>query len=310
MALIRSFSRRKREAQGIVNDVYTYDDIPVKIRVQFVHLMTEAIGENHNRDYRVSAAEVYDEIVRVARKEEGVLQLTPKYYNNSRDEFSNWILGVADTDSALDGMETTLRLIDVYVRENYRLSFNGWAKVTPDEAIAEFNARFQEAGIGYEYTSGNLIQISDQIIHDEATIPALHLLSDRLFSTANSEFLAAHGAYRRGDFEMCIVGCGKSFESVLKIIGANLGWQIKETDPAKKLLDAAYAADFIPPYMQAEFSGLRSILEGGVPVVRNQRGGHGQGNSARTVPKHLASFQLNQTASAIVFLVEQYKTLP
>lgn len=307
MALIPTFSRRKREAKGNVTEVYTYDDIPMKLRVQFVHLMVDAVGEQHNRDYRLSAGGVYDDLVRIMRKEKGVLRLSSKHPRNSQDEFSMWIFEEEDTDLLLDGMETTLRAIDVYVRENYRASFSSWSKAAPDDAIAEFNARFQEEGVGYEFLSGSLIQISDRLTHQEATIPALHLLSDPAFASANAEFLTAHDAYRRGDYESSIVECGKSFESVLKIIGGKLGWNIKESDPAKKLLDAAYAANFIPTYMQTEFTGLRSILEGGVPVVRNQMGGHGKGNSKRKVPKHLASFQMNQAASAIVFLVEQYK---
>jgi hypothetical protein len=56
--------------------------------------------------------------------------------------------------------------------------------------------------------------------------------------------------------------------------------------------------------MQTEFTGLRTILEGGVGTVRNKAGGHGAGENKREVPRHVAAFQLHQTAAAILLLVE------
>ena len=79
------------------------------------------------------------------------------------------------------------------------------------------------------------------------------------------------------------------------------------TDPASKLLKAVFDNKLIPDYMQNEFSGLRTILESGVPTVRNKDGGNGAGVNPRNIPAHIAGFQLHQTGAAIVLLIEAAK---
>jgi hypothetical protein len=76
------------------------------------------------------------------------------------------------------------------------------------------------------------------------------------------------------------------------------------------LLDAAYDADFLPSYLQTEFTGIRTMLEGSVPVVRNKSAAHGAGTTPRQVPEHLATFQLQQTAVAILFLIKHHQQQP
>src|SRR6185312_12668450 len=100
-------------------------------------------------------------------------------------------------------------------------------------------------------------------------------------------------------FEDCIVGCGKALESVLKVIGTSRGWQIKDNDPASRLIQAAIGAGFLPSYSQTALNHLRGLIESSTPTIRNKMGGHGAGGTPRTVPPHLASFQLHQTAAVI-----------
>lgn len=131
-----------------------------------------------------------------------------------------------------------------------------------------------------------------------------YLLSDPGYAAANQEFLSAHSAYRSGEYEDALTDCAKAFESVLKVIAHKKGWSVAGNASAKALLDAAFANGLVPAFLQGEFAGLRSILESGVPTVRNRSSAHGAGITPRTIPKHLAAFQLHQTAAAIVFLVE------
>jgi len=58
----------------------------------------------------------------------------------------------------------------------------------------------------------------------------------------------------------------------------------------------------VPPIWAQHFSGLRGMLESGVPTARNRLGGHGQGTDIVDVPKHFVAFAIHQTAAAIVFL--------
>jgi hypothetical protein len=94
-----------------------------------------------------------------------------------------------------------------------------FARMSPDDAIAEANARFKEAGVGYQYVSGDVIRVDSEFIHKEVILPVLALLHDPTFASAEKEYLEAHEAYRHGRFEGCIVSCGKAFESTLKVIG-------------------------------------------------------------------------------------------
>jgi uncharacterized protein DUF7014 len=94
----------------------------------------------------------------------------------------------------------------------------------PENSREEFaNARFQEAGVGYQYVSGDVIRVDSEIVHKEVILPVLVLLHNPTFASAEKEYLEGHEAYRHGRFEDCIVSCGKAFESVLKVTGAKRG---------------------------------------------------------------------------------------
>jgi len=240
------------------------------------------------------------------RRETAQLSLS-KMSGNAEAEFKSWFLNWTDFDDLMSGLEAFFQQVDGYIRRNVHIFDN---LLKPDRAIAEANEYMLEAGLGFQYESGFLVEVSTKITHAELVVPALHLLSDSTYSTANSEYMSAHSDFRGKDYEGCIQKCGNAFESVLKIIGAKRRWAISQNDPAKKLLDAAYDAGFIPASVQAEFKALRALLESGVPALRNKSGGHGAGTIQRVVPRELAAFQLHQTAAAIIFLVEHDAALP
>ena len=56
---------------------------------------------------------------------------------------------------------------------------------------------------------------------------------------------------------------------------------------------------------------LRSVLESGLPTVRNKTkgSGHGQGKELINIPGHLAAYALHLAASNIVLLVEAHKSV-
>ena len=61
--------------------------------------------------------------------------------------------------------------------------------------------------------------------------------------------------------------------------------------------------------LASHFSGLRSVLESGLPTVRNKQGGHGQGENPVVIPSYLAAYALHLAASNIVMLLEAHKAL-
>jgi len=90
----------------------------------------------------------------------------------------------------------------------------------------------------------------------------------------------------------------------MKAICKEKGWTYQPTDTAKTLLGVLYANHLIPDYLQSHFTGLRSVLEAGVPTVRNKLGGHGQGPETVVVPNEFAAYALHLTAANVVFLCE------
>jgi hypothetical protein len=49
-------------------------------------------------------------------------------------------------------------------------------------------------------------------------------------------------------------------------------------------------------------------LKSGLPTLRNETGGHGQGATPVAVPEYVASYALSLAASKIRFLIEAFKT--
>lgn len=305
MALPPIYSRRKRQAKTAGPDVYDYDAIPTRVRVQVVQLIQAGLGNSdYGNQYHNQPNPGYNHIVTTMRREVGVHKLVDSYANDFRIELLTWLQQEQNIDHWLDGVELSLRVIDKFVRNNpdtqvYRPS------QTPDEVIDEFNGRIQEAAVGYQYVSGEIIRVDSQHIYEEMVLPVLRLLNDPIFEAANSEYRSAHEAFRHGRLEDCLVDCGKALESVLKVIGRKRGWTFNDADPASKLIQAAVDAGFLAAYSQAGLNHLRGLIESSTPTVRNKMAAHGAGAKPRVIPRHLAAFQLHQTAAVILYLSEQ-----
>lgn len=298
--LPQTYSRRKRAREGGSIDIYSYDELPLKIRIQTIHIFLGAIGPYYHNGNYCEATKIYDYVVAEMRREVGVHKLAGNY-RTTQDELFNWLENTGSVDYWLDAAEYCLKCIDNLIRHR-REYFRG-ATLSPDAAIAEFNGRMLEAAVGYQYVSGEILRIDSQHLHTEVVLPALSLLSDPRFASADQEYRSAHEAYRKGELEDCIVDCAKSFESVLKIIGAARNWPIKETDPASRLIQAAVDAGFIAAYHSASLNHLKGLMESSTPTIRNKEGGHGAGIQIRNVSNELAALQLHQTAAMIVYLV-------
>jgi hypothetical protein len=147
-------------------------------------------------------------------------------------------------------------------------------------------------------------------LHTEVVKPALALLRGAEYEGAQAEFLKAHEHYRRGNTTEALIECLKAFESTMKAICDKRGWKYNANDTSKQLIQACLKNDLIPNFWSSHFSGLRSMLESGVPTARNRLGGHGQGSKIVTPPPaHLVAYALHMTAATIVFLVEAEKGL-
>ena len=78
----------------------------------------------------------------------------------------------------------------------------------------------------------HIIRRDSEVLHDTAIEPTLTLLSNPIYVSANEEFLDALKDFRNGDYGDCVVKCGSSFESVMKIICDEKGWRYDQKDTA------------------------------------------------------------------------------
>lgn len=79
-------------------------------------------------------------------------------------------------------------------------------------------------------------------------------------------------------------------------------WNYNPTDSAKTLINILFNEGLFPKHMLSQFGAVRSVLESGIPTMRNKQSGHGQGPTIVPLPKHIARYALNLTASNIILL--------
>jgi hypothetical protein len=301
MAIFDLFSKRQKRLRGEMPDVYVYDEMPNKLRVQIVHIIKDAIGTE--MVYNDHANNVYQSIHDILCREYGRFALKTRANSNFSAVY-DFFLATEDVEECLDIIELSFKHIDAIVRKAmWEFKQTQGFKQDPDSAINELNERFKESGIGYQFESGELIRVDSQFIHSEAIKPTLRLLaSEKRFTGTNSEFLCAHEHYRHGRNKEALVECLKSFESLMKAICEKQKWSYEKTDTAKNLINVCFQNGLIPPYLQTQFSSLKALLESGVPTTRNKEGGHGQGVDVKNVPDHLAAYVIHLTATNLLFL--------
>ena len=310
MKIYELFSKRQKRIRGEVPDVYQYETIPHKLRVQIVRIWRAVLRDRYNEDAR----QVYEFLNQKLSYEYGKFTLDQSedysnsdYHRSRNDSYDvttviNFFLGTDDMERAIDVIELSFRYIDQDVRYNRNGYFN--PSISPDDAIKELNDRFREHGVGYQYESRQIVKIDSQIIHSEVVKPGLSFLSDPIYKGANDEFLKAHEHYRKGRYKECLNECLKAFESCLKIICQKRGWSYSEKDTANRLIEIVFDHDLIDSHMKSHFTALGSTLKSGVPTVRNRLSGHGQGPKEINVPEYIAAYILHLTASNILLLAK------
>ncbi|RFM31230.1 STM4504/CBY_0614 family protein, partial [Chitinophaga silvisoli] len=135
--------------------------------------------------------------------------------------------------------------------------------------------------------------------------PMISVLDNNKFKGANEEFLKAHEHYRHGRNKEALTECLKAFESTMKIICKEKGWEYDQHDPAKKLIKICFQNELVPTFTQNQFTSLQNLLESGIPTIRNKLGGHGQGPIPQKVDDEMTRYGMNLTGANIIFLIEQ-----
>lgn len=306
MVVYDLFSKRKKRVLGKTKDVFTYDAIPEGLRTQIVHIWRDGLGVPNTYSYDIG--ETYETIVDALRREYSTFQLHPAN-RGAHEELINWFLTEKDTDRVLDAIELTFIMIEGHCsKHGYGGRYQGVA--VAQQAVEELNVRFREAGIGYQYSDGQIVRVDSQLIHKEVVVPALTVLRGSGFKNAQDEFLSAYEHFRHGKKQEALVDCYKCFESTMKVICTKRKWPFNPKAAAKDLVNVCLSNGLIPAYWQTHFNGLRSVLESAISTPRNRQAGHGAGaGPAPDVPDELASYVLHMTAATVLFLAEAEKNL-
>lgn len=307
MSIYETYSKRKRRLAGQVPDVYTYDKIPLTLRNQIVFIAGDIVNDVFGV---YSADHFYNHISRTLSREWGTPHLIPHGDVFDRDEeVYSAIREVVDADQCLDIIELILHIANARIDDKSNQA-SPRAKEALTRHIHELNHRFKEHGIGYEYSSGQVIRIDSQLLHSEVVKPAIALLSEPGFEGAHDEFLSAHEHFRHRRYKEALNDALKAFESTIKVIAGIRHWTVNKNDTANKLVKACMDNGLIPAYYQSHISALTNLLVGGVPGIRNAEGGHGQGAVVKEIDSHVVSYTLHMTASAIVLFVQSFQALP
>lgn len=291
-------------------DVYQYDEIPTKVRIQIIHIATKLFGKSDVNTWPI----IYQHIL----EEKGVFSIAPQEYYQLLSQ-ADFILEcyayreckfyIVDSSSQASTYASTIDVLkfcemmfNVAIHQRSSYIAKQFDKIVAN--IDELNYRFKEAGIGYEMNKNSfkIIRIDNQYIHKEVIKPALNILNNHKFEKANEYYQNAHKYYLENKIEACITECGKCFESVLKTICEENGWQ-PDGDTAIRLIECVKKNDLFLPDAKIEksFTQFIEMLKNGLPPIRNMAS-HGTILTTSSIPLYLASYAMHLTAANILLL--------
>ncbi|MFA5867818.1 MAG: hypothetical protein WC891_07670 [Actinomycetota bacterium] len=185
-----------------------------------------------------------------------------------------------------------------------------WIQTTPQESLFDFievaiinmsesnlttlvkdiNDLFQREMIGFEIVNGNIIDKSDEFLHQEVVLQPILGLKAGGFEKAEQDFMKALQEYAHKDYAGALTSANTAQESVMKrILGVEKG---VSSDLVKTLVERG----IIPSYMQNKML---------LPVsIRNKDSdAHGRLDPIDVTPE-LAQYAIHCVGANVVFLLK------
>jgi hypothetical protein len=212
---------------------------------------------------------------------------------------------------------------DVKALDFVEMIFQSFYYRAGQAGVERINSIFREEGAGYELTPWRVVACGEgslfgrptgypasrivfpiikkrgeEVLEEAAVRPALQVLADSRFATANAEMNKAHQHHRKGEDDDAITACGCAFESVLKTICAIKGWTYDANragcaDLVKVCKDNGLFEGFYVPIFEA------------TGTIRNKLGdAHGKGpRPLYAVKREHVEHAIQVTSAHIVLLV-------
>ena len=120
MAIFDLFSSRQKKARGDVVDVYQYEAISQKLRVQIVHIIKATIGSRINHSHyggETYSEVVYREIHEILCKEYGVFSLSNRQRISHFEAIYDYFLESENFEECLDIVELSFKFTEIHVKE-------------------------------------------------------------------------------------------------------------------------------------------------------------------------------------------------
>jgi len=307
MILEELFSRRYNKENGLVSDVFQYEEVPSKLKITLYKIFQRTIIMITEPPYYPSTRRftIYESIHNIICEEHSLecLIREPSYKSDYEVNVIEFFKTNNDLLIALDIIQLFCKFIHGFIKSHY---CDRNKKKELESILDEINQRMLQHSFGYQFTEGLLIRIDTKHTHNEIVKPALILLNDSRFKNANEEYRAGFEAYKNADYENVFSECNKSFESTMKIICEINEFEYKQSDVSSKLIKILVAKEFIKAYNENMLNGLINVLTT-VPTLRNKEGGHGKGVKEKLNDISYVNFALHSTASNILFLMERQK---
>jgi hypothetical protein len=306
MPIFELYHQRKQTAERAGEpEVYVYDNIPGPLRTQIAQIAIDAIGPYwssvpYETDTPPNNNKTWCELRRILCKELGQDTLIGR--TNPSEDVLGLLKSTKDVDLCLSVIELICFVISKVLKD--KVAAGSGARQEPDDALREINYRLRQAGLGYQFESGQILRVDSELLHQEVVKPALRLLSDARFQGAEEEYLCAHKHYREGNMKDAVTWANKSFESAMKAVCDMKNWPYEKGARAPDLLKVLQAHGLWPDYLDGSFDQLLATLKSGLPKVRNDGGAHGQGAVPKRTPDYVGAYALHLAAAKIKLIAE------
>lgn len=173
---------------------------------------------------------------------------------------------------------------------------------------SELNSLMKQYDMPWRLLDGNFIKIDSQQFEQDLKNKALIEMEELSkiqpeFRSAYSEFHEACENLTNKDNKYAILNACKSFESVLKVVlNENRG----TPDYLTKMFIESKYMNTLP--LDVKKTGFQEKVLMGLPFLRNNIAGHGDGKESYQVPESLANLSINLAAALNTYFIEQYRT--